>query len=206
MHHARVIRDALRQRHAISDQELDLIFPDELRERSPLHWTPVDIAMRAAELLAPEPGVRVLDVGAGAGKLCLVGALVSEAMWWGIEQDATLVAAANRAAWLLGVDHRTRFVHGDGSRLAWDEFDALYFYNPFGMLTLGPHASAFLRYATLYGTLRRVEQQLASTRIGTRVVTYHGFGGTLPPGFTRLSCEPAGDDVLELWVRDRAAI
>lgn len=196
------IAEALARRTAISDAELDQVFPEEFRERSFLHWTPVAVAMRAAELLAPEPSLRVLDVGAGVGKMCLVGALVTGAMWWGIEQDQVLVAAANHAAWALDIDRRTRFVHGDGSRLAWDEFDALYFYNPFTTLMLAPHASPFVRYATIQNTLRRIEQRLASAREGTRVVTYHGFGGKLPAGYTLISREPAGGDVLELWIRD----
>ncbi len=201
MRPALAVGEALRQRAAVSDAELDQVFPDELRDRSHLHWTPVAVAIRAAELLAPTADTRVLDVGAGVGKLCLVGALVTGAMWWGIEQDAVQVAAANRAAWALDVTHRTRFVHGDGSRLAWDEFDALYFYNPFSTVMLAPHASPFLRYATIRATLRRVEQHLAAARPGTRVVTFHGFGGALPPGFTRLAREPAADDALELWIR-----
>jgi hypothetical protein len=200
--HALAIRAALERRAPVSDAELDQLFPDELRDRSHLHWTPVAIALRAAELLAPSPNLRVLDVGAGAGKLCLVGAIVTGAMWWGIEQDAVLVAAANHAAWALDIQRRTRFVHGDGSRLAWDEFDALYFYNPFTTLMLAPHASPFLRYATIQNMLRRIEHRLASTRVGTRVVTYYGFGGKLPPGYTLVSREPAGGDSLELWIRD----
>jgi len=207
--HALVIRDALQRRTAIADAEIDQVFPEELRERSHLHWTPVTIAMRAAELLVPDPGaapgLRVLDVGAGVGKMCLVGALVTGAMWWGVEQDPTLVAAANQAAWALDISRRTRFVHGDGSRLAWDEFDALYFYNPFGTLMLAPHASPFLRYATIQATLRRIEQRLATTRIGTRVVTYYGFGGRIPAGFRLICREPAGGDALELWIHDAAA-
>lgn len=199
------IRDAMQRRVAISDHELDQVFPEELRDRSHLHWTPVAIAMRVVELLAPGPGARVLDVGAGVGKVCLIGALMTRATWWGIEQDATLVSAANQAAWALDVIRGTRFVHGDGSRLEWDEFDALYFYNPFGTLMLAPHASAFVRYATLQATMRRVDQRLAGTRVGTRVVTYHGFGGRLPPGFALVSREPAGGDALELWVRERVA-
>jgi SAM-dependent methyltransferase len=199
---ALAVRDALVQRAAVSDAELDQVFPEELRERSHLHWTPVAIAIRAAELLAPTPSLRVLDVGAGVGKVCLVGALVTGAMWWGIEQDPALVAAANHAAWALDIDRRTRFVHGDGSRLAWDEFDAFYFYNPFSTLMLAPHASPFVRYATIQNTLRRVEQRLASMREGTRVVTYYGFGGKLPPGYALISREPAGGDALELWIRD----
>ncbi|HEX2688835.1 MAG TPA: hypothetical protein VHN14_19565 [Kofleriaceae bacterium] len=199
---ALAVRDALAQRSAVSDEELDQVFPEELRERSYLHWTPVAVAMRAAELLAPVPSLRVLDVGAGVGKMCLVGALVTGATWWGIEQDQVLVAAANHAAWQLDLAHSTRFVQGDGSRMAWDEFDAIYFYNPFTTLMVAPHASPFVRYAMIRNTLQRIEQRLASTRKGTRVVTYHGFGGRLPDSYTLISREPAGGDVLELWIRD----
>lgn len=201
---AQAIRDALACRAAVSDAELDQVFPEELRDRSHLHWTPVAVAVRAAELLAPTPGFRILDVGAGVGKVCLVGAAITGATWWGIEQDVTQVAAANHAAWALDVDRRTRFVHGDGSRLAWDEFDGFYFYNPFTTLMLAPHASPFVRYATIQRTLRRIEQQLATARPGTRVVTYHGFGGQLPPGYSLAVREPVGGDALELWLRDGA--
>jgi SAM-dependent methyltransferase len=200
--HALAIREALERRVAVEDDDLDQLFPEDLRARAPLHWTPVAVAIRAAELLAPTASARVLDVGAGVGKVCLVGALVSGATWWGIEQDATQVAAAHHAAWALGAGDCTRFVHGDGSRLPWDEFDGFYFYNPFTTLTLAPHASPFLRYATIQSTLRRVEDRLASARGGTRVVTYYGFGGKLPPGYTLAAREPAGGDALELWIRD----
>jgi SAM-dependent methyltransferase len=199
---ARAIRDALARGAAVADAELDQLFPEELRDRSHLHWTPIAVAVRAAALLAPAPRLRILDVGAGVGKLCLVGAAVTGATWWGIEQDATQVAAANHAAWALDVEARTRFVHGDGSRLAWDEFDGFYFYNPFTTLMLAPHASPFVRYATIQSTLRRIEQRLATARPGTRVVTYHGFGGKLPAGYALAAREPAGGDALELWLRD----
>lgn len=198
---AHAIRAALQQQIAVTDAEFDQVFPEELRDRSYMHWTPVDVAMRAAQLLAPTADLRVLDVGAGPGKMCLVGALVTGAMWWGIEQDLALVTAANHAAWALDIGRRTRFVQGDGSRLAWDEFDAIYFYNPFSTLMLGPDASPFVRYATVQTTLRRIEQRLAGMRAGTRVVTYHGFGGKLPAGYALASREPAGGDALELWIR-----
>jgi predicted RNA methylase len=203
--HARGIRDALRRRTPVADADFDRMFPEELRDRSELHWTPVAVALRAAELLAPSPGLRVLDVGAGVGKVCLVGALATEATWWGIEQDPVLVQAANHAAWTLDIGCRTRFVVGDGSLLAWDDLDAIYFYNPFGTLMLPPYTSPFVRHATVHATLLRIEQQLARTRIGTRVVTYHGFGGRLPAGYSLAEREPAGEDVLELWIREARA-
>lgn len=201
---ALAIREALQRRSELSDADLDQVFPEELRDRSHLHWTPVAVALRAAELLAPTPAARVLDVGAGVGKLCLIGALVSGATWWGVEQDAVQVAAAKSAAWALDAGGRTRFVHGDGSRMAWDGFDAIYFYNPFSTVMLAAHASPFVRYATIRATLRRIEQQLAATPPGTRVVTFHGFGGRWPPGFTQRLREPAADGALELWIRGAA--
>ncbi|HET9621472.1 MAG TPA: hypothetical protein VFP84_08910 [Kofleriaceae bacterium] len=202
---ARALHDALARGHAVSDDALDRVFPDELRERSAQHWTPVAIACRAAALLAPAAGARILDVGAGAGKLCLIGACVREATWWGVEHDPVLVAAASHAAWALGVEHRVRFVQGDGSRIDWTGFDAFYFYNPFAALLLSPHASPFVRYAILQATQRRIADQLATIRRGARVVTYYGLAGPgsqLPAGFTCAAREPAGGDALELWIRD----
>jgi len=198
---AHAMGEALRRGAAVPDAEFDQVFPDELRDRSRLHWTPVAVAIRAAALLAPGPGgIRVLDVGAGVGKLCLIGALVTGAVWWGVEQDPVQLAAAHHAAWALDIADRTRFVQGDGSRLAWDGFAGFYFYNPFHTLMLAPHASPFVRYATIQATLRRIEHQLAATPPGTRVVTFHGFGGKLPAGFTQLAREPAADGALELFV------
>jgi hypothetical protein len=202
---ARALREALVGGEPVSDAAFDALFPEELRARSAIHWTPVAIARRVAELIAPAPGARIADVGAGVGKVCLIGALVTDAIWWGFEQDAVQVAAANRAAWALGIEDRTRFVHGDGSRLAWDELDAVYFYNPFTTLMLAGHESPFVRYAMIQRTLRRVEQRLATTRVGAKLVTYHGWGGVVPPSYARLRREPAGEDALELWQRDRVA-
>lgn len=197
---ALAIRDALARGAPVDDDALDRVFPEELRARSAVHWTPIEVALRVAELLGPAR--KVLDVGAGVGKLCLVAAAASGAEWWGVEQDEHQVAAARAAAWALGLEDRTRFVHGDGTQLSWHDFDGIYFYNPFTTLMLGPSASAFVRYATIQRTLRRVEQRLAALRPGTRVVTYHGFGGQLPAGYARVAREPYGGDAIELWLRD----
>ena len=43
-----------------------------------MHWTPVHVARRAAQFLVTGPETRVLDVGSGPGKFCLVGALATQ--------------------------------------------------------------------------------------------------------------------------------
>lgn len=49
-----------------------------------------------------------------------------------------------------------------------------------------------------------VRRRLADARIGTRVVTYHGFGGAAPAGYDLLSEEAFGSDRVELWQKTRA--
>jgi 2-polyprenyl-3-methyl-5-hydroxy-6-metoxy-1,4-benzoquinol methylase len=68
-----------------SDRAFDELVPSEVRHLSPTHWTPVEIAIRAASLLAPTEDLRILDIGAGVGKLCAIGARSSSAIWVGIE-------------------------------------------------------------------------------------------------------------------------
>jgi tRNA G46 methylase TrmB len=82
-------------------------------------------------MLAPEPGMSVLDVGAGAGKFCITAALaMPNAQFVGIEWRPHLVRFATRLAreWSLS---NVRFVHGDALALDWSLYDAFYLYNPF---------------------------------------------------------------------------
>src|SRR5262245_23793384 len=125
------VLSALRDRVAIDDAAFDRLYPEAVRRLSVVHWTPVSVALRAAALLAPIAGMRVLDIGAGAGKLCCLGAAAHGGTWHGIERDPALVAAATDMARCLGVDHCTTFAAGDALDVDWAGFDSLYLYNPF---------------------------------------------------------------------------
>jgi hypothetical protein len=46
-----------------------------------------------------------------------------------------------------------------------------------------------------------VRERLHRARRGTRVVTYHGFGGDLPPSYRLELEEEAGTERIELWVK-----
>jgi predicted RNA methylase len=196
-----VIAQALRQRTVIKDATFDRVFPASHRLRSWMHWTPVDVATRAAVLLAPTPSRKVLDVGAGVGKLCLIGAAVTHATWFGVESDEQMVTVAMNAARRMQLEQRTHFIHGDVTSVDWATFDSFYLFNPFGeTLAWGPD-DALARRARYVALIEFVQQQLSSAVEGTRVVTYHGFGGDLPPGFDLAHREPARNDELCLWVR-----
>jgi precorrin-6B methylase 2 len=172
-----------------SDRAFDELAPVELRHLSQAHWTPIDVAIQVAKLLSPTRDMRILDIGAGVGKVCTVGALSSSATWFGIERHEELAITAERLARALGVSKQTTFLHGDAFSLDWTDFDALYLYNPFE-LPLFPDAADEHVHALEYSVqVTSVEQRLAVMPVGTRVVTYHGFGGVMPASYELVSQE-----------------
>ena len=161
------------------------------------------IAAEAARLLVPESGTRVLDVGCGPGKFCLLGAQLTDGRFTGVEQRADLVAVARKAAaelQLSGIE----FLHANVADVAFAEFDAFYIFNPFeenmfrghkidSTVPLSPEL--FRRYTS------HVAAQLGAQPIGTRVVTYMGYADEVPSCY---DCGLAlfGDD-LKLWIKMR---
>ncbi|NVB82555.1 MAG: hypothetical protein HOV81_29515 [Kofleriaceae bacterium] len=158
----------------------------------------MSVAVRAAGLVCATKHTRVLDVGSGIGKMCAIGALSAAGTWVGVEQHGSLVNTATELARLLGVADRTHFLHADAFAVDWNEYDALYFYNPFELTVFGegslPSQSIQAAHA---------QQRLAALPNCTRVVTFHGFGGVMPATFDLLYHErtaPLGLS-LALWIQ-----
>jgi len=115
---------------SIEDEKFDLIYSRTIRELSSLHWTPVAVATEAAKLLVTASGVRVLDIGCGPGKFCLVGASLTDGRFTGVEQRSDLVAAARQAATDLALPG-VNFIHGNVTAVNFADYDAFYLFNPF---------------------------------------------------------------------------
>jgi len=206
---ARVLRTLLGP-HDDVDKAFDSVYPDWVRFLSQHHWTPVEVAQRAAELLVTSASTRVLDVGSGAGKFCIVGALTTQGQFCGAEQRAHLVEVAREAAHYYGVGRRAHFIHGNITSINWREFNAFYLYNPFsehvrGWLGVMDQTIDFAP-ALRERYIRFTRRQLAAAPVGTRVVTYHGFGGDMPPGFRCVRREGQGTDFVELWVKEPSTL
>jgi SAM-dependent methyltransferase len=172
-----------------ADAALDLLMPPELRHLSSLHWTPLDVALRAVPWLAPTSDANVLDVGSGVGKPCLVGALTGIGTWTGVEHQRSMVLAAAEAARRIGADARARFIHADALAVDWTPFSSFYFYNPFEI----PDRDDARDLPAL------VADRLASLRAGVRVVTYHGLGVDMPACFALDHREDACGGRLAVW-------
>jgi len=192
---------------ADADDAFDQRLPRRMQVKSSIHFTPIAVARHAARWLAPHPGTRVLDVGAGPGKFCVVAAReVPGSTFTGVELRPHLVRAARRLATQLAVPN-VAFVDGDALDLDWTAYDAFYFYNPFAEQlyetafvldrTLDLDPSKFIPY------VMAVRGRLEAARIGTRVVTYHGLGAPLPECYDLVENHPIGTDSLDLWIKRR---
>jgi predicted RNA methylase len=195
--------DRVRRNAPISDAALDEIYPSSIQQLSRTHWTPIEVIRRATSLLVTFEGTRVLDVGSGVGKFCLVGALVSKGRFTGIEQRPHFVELANQLVSRYKIP-RVNFIHGNFKALDWTAFHSIYLFNPFQenktpdqRLDNAVPLSRELYSDYVSATTEKLEQMPS----GTRVVTYHGFGGNFPSSYERHVSEWCYRGPLELWIK-----
>lgn len=187
----------------MSDDAFDEIYPLSIRRASAIHWTPIRVAARVVELLALSRGDRLLDVGAGVGKFCLVASGMSEAEVHGVERRPELVAVAREAARRLGIAVEITEATFDPSSAT--SFDAAYFFNPFTVPLLLPTNIAYavdLIGGYVGDDINAAEEFFDRAEPGMRVATYCGFGGDVPSGWTRRTREYIEGGWLELWHKD----
>jgi SAM-dependent methyltransferase len=197
------MRLALRA-ETMDDVAFDALLTPEVRRVSPRSWTPVPVATTAARWLESEGARRVLDVGSGVGKFCVVAASVTSLRLVGVERKVELVAIAEELASRLGVTDRVAFVRGELHDIDLSGFDALYFYNPLveQVLALGDPARRKLSRRAA-ADVAYAEGALAALPIGTMLVTYHGFGGLLHEGWDLLRATTTGAGRLCCWRKRR---
>jgi len=197
------LRNKIKSGQAVADEQFDLIYPSSVSRLSQDHWTPVEVAMSAANLLVTNVSDRVLDVGSGCGKFCTVAALTAGAQFVGIEQRAHLLSVARDVSRKLRVPN-AKFKYGNMVNLDWSEYDAFYFFNPFyenqfKLAKIDDTVSVSREKFNLY--VETVILKLREVKVNTRVVTYHGFGGIMPGCFELDQVKVAGSHQLDLWIK-----
>jgi hypothetical protein len=135
---------------------------------------------------------------------CAASARSRGGPWCGVELDPALAAAAGAAARALAVERTVRFHAADMHALDWSRFDSLYLYNPFESLLFTGRPAAPHGAPGFAEQVARTEQRLSELPAGTRVVTFHGFGGTMPPSFAIRTSETFDGGVLALWIQQPA--
>jgi SAM-dependent methyltransferase len=187
----------------MTDAQLDALLPAAVRHASAIYWTPAGVARRAAQIFVDLGIARVLDVGSGAGKFCVVaGAHAAGLSLVGVEHRPHLVAAAQALAVAVESANVTFFV-GDASRLPLADFDGFYIFNSFAenafLVADQLDQTVELSHGRQLGDVMRVERWLANRSLGTVLVTYHGLGGPIPGSYARVHVEAAGTGWLSAW-------
>lgn len=169
----------------ITDEEFDSIYPEKVREIGNIQWTPVEVAKLAAEYLAELPGSKILDIGSGVGKFCLVGASCTQGHFTGVEQRLNFVEIANGLKERFKLDNAA-FVNANIMDIAFTGFDSIYFFNSFyenidRNAVIDSSVERGIDFYKLY--TRYVSGQLEKMPIGTRLVTYWSQQEIVPASY-----------------------
>ncbi len=183
----------------IADEIFDSIYPLRYKRISRYHFTPVKVAQVAAQYLVGKPGTRVLDIGSGAGKFCMVGAACTEGCFTGVEQRKNLHRLAVKLAKQQGVE-RVEFTFSNIMEIDFEAFDAIYYFNAFyenivPISAIDNKVRLDKNLYTLYTQYMR--EQLDKMPIGTRLATYFSFLDEIPNSYKIQSAD--FDLKLKLW-------
>ncbi|MBP2618119.1 methyltransferase domain-containing protein [Chryseobacterium jejuense] len=189
----------LRQNMDVKDAVFNKIYPPCIQAAAERHWTPVAVAKLAAEYLAEKPGKKVLDIGAGAGKFCLVGAASTNGFFYGVEQRASLTKISRKIAEKHDITN-VEFINSNINKINFSNYEAFYFFNSFfeNIDTSSPIDHTILPDSYLYHTYSDyVKEQLYKTPVGTRLVTYWSKWDEIPGNFELV--DSACNGFLSFW-------
>lgn len=199
------IRDALVAKESVPDTAFDRMYPPYLSKISSTFWTPIKVARRASAWLTGGGARRVLDVGAGVGKFCIVGSLTTGVEFVGVEHRPHIASVARNAICRIGA-HQAHIVDGNFVDLSWHDYDAFYFYNPFQENTIGYSflrldESVELTARRFHTEMEKAQAMLDAAPLGTRVATYHGLGGDMPNSYALIPQQESDMADLEFWLK-----
>ncbi|MNK96833.1 Methyltransferase domain protein [compost metagenome] len=200
------LTEQLRMGLDIQDYEFDQIFPPYYKFQSTIHWSPVIAARQIADWIVPLGLNSFIDVGCGVGKLCFLLRILTGYKITGIEQRPKLVAIANK---IIDVNNfkDISVVQMNMLDLNWDKYDIYYLYNPFQEhvtdegLCIIENDLEFDRKNYVYYT-SEVFRQLSWAKKGKVLITFHGYGGSVPPSWRMVASRHIESGDLTMWIKE----
>lgn len=167
----------------VRDDEFNAIYPERIRNLADRHWTPVSVAKHVAEFLVDMPGTRVLDIGSGAGKFCMVGAACSRGYFTGVEQRIELAELSKKISNCYNIKN-VNFIQANITTINFKDYDAFYFFNSFyenidHTAIIDNNVLIDTQLYNLYTMY--IREQFESMPVGTKVVAYWSSSIEIPP-------------------------
>lgn len=197
-----MVFELLRLSIDITDDDFNAIYPENIRLLARKHWTPVAVAKTASQFLVDRPGTRVLDIGSGAGKFCMVGSVNTKGQFTGIEQRRHLVDLSTKLSEFHGL-HHVKYIHSNISAVRFSDYNAFYLYNSFyENIDLPNRIDDTVRLSIeLYNAYSLyTAEQLSGLPAGARLATYHTPLTLVPRNFRLMDSLHAG--CLNLWEKE----
>jgi SAM-dependent methyltransferase len=185
-----------------SDARFDNLYPFSIQVLAGKHWTPVTIACEVASFLSTQNNARVLDIGSGVGKFCLVAAHKNpNVFYYGVEQRKNLVDHAEAAREKLNIKNAC-FIHGNFTQLDFSKYDHFYFFNSFfENITINDKIDINVEFSqellNYYNSF--LSKQLEKKPAGTRLATLDSNDIAVPPGYKLVSTKM--DNLLKFWIK-----
>ncbi|MFN5147703.1 MAG: class I SAM-dependent methyltransferase [Flavobacteriia bacterium] len=189
----------LRERSPISDEEFDSLFPVEFHEHSHRHYTSVFIAQKAIDYLTVDPNSRIIDIGSGTGKFCLIGAARRPNHFTGVEYRPAFVEAARQVVEREDI-YNAQFICDTILNIDFSDYDHFYMFNPFlehkdQTAKIDLSVSHFSKEYEVFRSY--VYEQFSQLQIGTRVATYYVGKEQLPESYEQVAS--FFGDTLRFW-------
>ncbi len=193
----------LKAGEVMEDEAFDeALYPKDLCALSDSYFTSIVIAKKAALFLADRKGTRVLDVGSGVGKFCMIGATITEGFFTGVELRWPLHQLAKRIAQEQQLKN-INFIHANINVVDFSLYDAFYFYNPF-IENIAPlekiDDSITLKHDLYKVYTNYVKNQLSLLPVGTKLVIYFSDSRVVPDSYMAHSKYEM--EKLTFWIKE----
>jgi hypothetical protein len=187
----------------IKDADFDKLYPNHIQHLSKVHWTSIDVARKASEFLVKSPSTKVLDIGSGVGKFCMVGATTTLGNFYGVEQRKELVNISKKIIENNRIPN-IEIIHSNITDINFADYDSFYFFNSFYE---NLDRDRLIDFSVKVSPLRYQEYldymylQLLKAPVGTRLATYSGYLNDIPPCYTVHTTFFSHE--LKLWIKEK---
>lgn len=183
----------------ITDEDFNAIYPQKISMLSRKHWSSVSVSKLASEFLVTRPGTRVLDIGSGAGKFCLIGATNTNGHFTGVEQRHELIELSTKLSNNYRIPN-VKFIHANITSIKFSDYDAFYFYNSFyeniDMVNrIDDTIKLDMQLYHLYSAY--IVEQFARLPLGARLVSFCSPLSIIPHTFKLVDSACGG--ILKFW-------
>jgi cyclopropane fatty-acyl-phospholipid synthase-like methyltransferase len=162
------------------------LFSTDVQAMNMEHFTPLEVAKKAAHFLATEKNQSILDVGSGSGKFCLTAAFhYPNCRFFGVEQRENLHLEAEKVkAQLLLLN--VEFINTNIDHIQFEQYDNFYFFNSFHeqLDDANKLDSNILHDVTLYHYYNRYFfKQLKQMKSGTKLACFFTLEEEIPDSY-----------------------